>query len=165
MTDCSICCEKFNCSNRMPIKCKTCEDPSIKACQSCCKKYILDSVNDPKCMICSIEWDQEFLHDNFTKTFISKELKAHKENVLFERQVARLPESQQDAQKQLLIEGMEKQRDFFKQEQLKRRLEYQAKLKEIEMRKIDALELFQLNANYTMEELKYAYKIHAKLIV
>ena len=56
---------------------------------------------------------------------------------------------------------MEKQRDFFKQEQLKRRLEYQAKLKEIEMRKIDALELFQLNANYTMEELKYAYKIKA----
>ena len=29
------------------------------------------------------------------------------------------------------------------------------------MRKIDAPELFQLNANYTMEELKYAYKIKA----
>lgn len=112
MSDCSICCEKFNKSTHSPIECKTCEDQSIKACQSCCKKYILDSVNDPKCMVCKIEWDQEFMHNNFTKTFISKELKAHKENILFERQIARLPESQQDAQKQLLIEGMEKQRNL-----------------------------------------------------
>lgn len=110
MTDCSICCETFNKSSRCPIECKTCEDKNMKACQTCCKKYILDSINDPKCMVCSVEWDQEFLSDNFTKSFISKELKEHKENVLFEKQIARLSENQQDAQNFLLVEQLKKQK-------------------------------------------------------
>ena len=67
-------------------------------------------------------------------------------------------EEKQEAEFNLKIQ---KERDFFKQEQLKRRLEYQAKLKEIEISKIDALDLFNLNANYTVEELKYAYKLKA----
>jgi hypothetical protein len=112
MSECSICCETFNKSSRCPIECKTCEDKNMKACQTCCKKYILDSINDPKCMVCSVEWDQEFLSDNFTKSFISKELKEHKENVLFEKQIARLSENQQDAQNFLLVEQLKKQKNI-----------------------------------------------------
>lgn len=110
MPDCAICCEPFNKSSRCPVDCKTCEDTTVKACQACCKRYILDSINNPKCMMCSVEWDQEFISDNFTKSFLSKELKEHKENVLFEKQIARLSENQQDAQNFLLIEQLQKQK-------------------------------------------------------
>ena len=112
MPECSICCEIFNNSSRSPIDCQTCEDQTVKACQTCCKKYILDSINDPKCMICNIEWDQEFLFENFTKSFITEELKQHRENILYEKQLARLSENQQDAQNYLLAEQLQKQKQI-----------------------------------------------------
>ena len=50
MVDCSICCEPFNKSNRCKINCKTCDDDSIIACQTCAKRYILEQPTDPSCM-------------------------------------------------------------------------------------------------------------------
>lgn len=113
MTDCSVCCEKFNRSNRKAIVCQNCdEDEGFIACQSCCRQYILDSPNEPKCMSCKTTWDREFMCDNFTKSFIAKELKEHRENIFYEKQVARLPETQNDAKKAILIESLEQQKNL-----------------------------------------------------
>ena len=107
--DCSICCEKFNKSSHFKVECKTCEDDSMTACRSCCKKYLIDNSITPKCMICKVEWDKDFLFDNFTKIFINKDLKEIKENTLLEIEISKLPDSQNDAENAKIIKGLEKQ--------------------------------------------------------
>ena len=46
-------------------------------------------------MFCKNEWNLEFMHMNFTKTFMSKTYKQKKEKILLEREKAMLPETQQ----------------------------------------------------------------------
>jgi hypothetical protein len=45
-------------------------------------------------MKCNHEWTVQFLMNNFTKTFMNTEYKRHREQFLFEREQARLPEAQ-----------------------------------------------------------------------
>jgi len=52
----------------------------------------------------------------------------------------------------------EKRRREFAEKQRQRRLHYQASLSDLEKSDIDALRLFQLQKNYTLDELKTAYK-------
>jgi hypothetical protein len=113
--ECSICCETFNKSTRKKIECKTCEDKNIIACQSCAKRYILDQPTDASCMVCKVEWDIEFLSDSFTKVFVAKELKNHRENFLLEKQLALLPSTQEFAQNLRLIDGLEVQKKLEKE--------------------------------------------------
>lgn len=108
MTECSICCEKFNKTYHSPINCATCTE-DVVACQSCAKRYILDNDCDPTCMICKVEWDIEFVNKSFTKTFINKDLKKHRENVLYEKQLAKMPETQEYAHSLKMIEGLQQQ--------------------------------------------------------
>ena len=42
MTDCSICCEKFNNSTCKKVECKGC-DIEDAACRKCCQTFILNS--------------------------------------------------------------------------------------------------------------------------
>jgi len=69
-------------------------------------------------MICKVEWDAEFLINNFTKVFVNKTLKTHRENYLMEKQIAMLPETQQYAEHLKLIEGLEKQKLNIKREKV-----------------------------------------------
>lgn len=135
MSDCSICCEPFNKSNRCKINCKTCDSEDVTACQSCAKRYILDQPTDPSCMVCKVEWDTEFLSNNFTKVFVNKELKNHRENYLLEKQLARLPETQEYAEQLKLIEGLEKQKEIILVK--KRKLEIELKKLNTDIREID----------------------------
>jgi len=135
MSECSICCDTFNKSNRCKIKCKTCEDDKVIACQSCAKRYILEQPNYPSCMICKVEWDTEFLSDNFTKAFISKELKVHRENYLLDKQIALLPETQEYAEKLKLINGLVKQKAIQIEE--RKKLEMKIRKMNSHIREID----------------------------
>ena len=119
--DCCICCEKFNKSTHFKVECKTCKDTSTTACRACCKKYLLDNSISPKCMICKVEWDKEFLFDNFTKVFINKELKEIKENVLLEQEISKLPDTQEYAEKIKIVRGLEKQKEILYAEETKYR--------------------------------------------
>jgi len=51
-----------------------------------------------------------------------------------------------------------RRRQEFNEKQRKRKMEFQTKLKQFENQNIDALRLFQLPKNYTLEQLKQAYK-------
>ena len=131
--DCSICCETFNKTINAPINCQTCTE-DIKACEACAKRYILES-DEPCCMICKIDWDVEFLTSAFTKTFINKDLKKHRENILFEKQLAKMPETQEYAQNLLLAEGLQKQWELLnvERQQLQTKLiQIKAKQKDLE---------------------------------
>ena len=65
-TDCAICCEKYNKSNRKKITCKTC---NFEACNKCCETFLLGLQDDPHCMSCKARWTNMFMFENFTKTF------------------------------------------------------------------------------------------------
>lgn len=107
MSTCNICCEKFNKSSRACVECMYCQFP---ACRECCKTYI---ISEPvaKCMnsACDKEWTRKFLRDSFSATFINRELKAWRENLLFEREKALLPATQIYAEARYRIRAIDKE--------------------------------------------------------
>jgi hypothetical protein len=52
-------------------------------------------------MQCKNEFNFDFMSDNFTQSFVNKELKAHRSNMLFEEQKCFLPETQVDVEYEL----------------------------------------------------------------
>jgi hypothetical protein len=93
MKECPICCEKLNKSTRLPIDCKGCDQKEY-VCRTCAQTFILNSNENPKCMICKCDWDREFMCDNLTKVFVEGKLKEHTENIRVEDEISRLAETQ-----------------------------------------------------------------------
>lgn len=91
MAECQTCCEKTNKSTRCPVKCNYCE---YSTCRSCFQRYLLDSSIDPHCMNCKKIYTRDFLTTNCTSVFITKTYKAHRENVLLDREKCLLPATQ-----------------------------------------------------------------------
>ena len=79
MEECNICAEKFNFSNRRPIRCLYC---NFEACRKCCQSYILNKELSV-CMnvnkgsngefICQKPWNRKFMAENFPNTWIKNE--------------------------------------------------------------------------------------------
>lgn len=97
MADCAICCERFNLQTHKKVTCSFCE---FETCRKCVQTYVLNIVNDPHCMKCKHEWNREFVDESCTKTFRNKDLKNHRENILFEREKSFLPETQDAAMRE-----------------------------------------------------------------
>ncbi len=91
MADCGICCEKLNKSNRKEINCVFCD---YIVCRTCFQKYTLETSLDPHCMNCKKTFNYDFVSNNCTSIFITKHLKTHRENILFDREKSLLPETQ-----------------------------------------------------------------------
>ena len=91
--ECLICCEKFNKSTHFKVTCNYCQYTN---CRECFQKYLVDTTLDPHCMNCKKVFLHDFLAENCTSTFINKTLKTHREHVLFEREKALMPMSQND---------------------------------------------------------------------
>jgi hypothetical protein len=102
MTECSICCEKFNKSNHLKVECKGCNEEQF-ACRTCAKTYIVTSTKEPSCLFCKSGWDREFMNQYLTKKFVDTELKDYTENLFYEEQVSLLPSTQHLAIKQKKI--------------------------------------------------------------
>lgn len=92
--NCSICIEKFNLINHSRIKCEYCD---FIACRTCYETYLV-SQSTPHCMQsleqCGKTWSRKFMATNFTINFIKNEYKKHQEQILFERELALMPETQ-----------------------------------------------------------------------
>lgn len=88
---CDVCCEPFNLSNHKRVNCQYC---SFAQCASCAERYILDSHEDPHCMNCRKGWNREVLCNAFTIKFVSKTLKARREELLFDRERSLMPATQ-----------------------------------------------------------------------
>lgn len=102
--ECSVCCEKYDKRNHKQIECNHCE---YSACKACCKRHILDSINEAKCMSCSKFWTREFMIDKFTYTFFDKEYKSHIECILFEGEKLKFNETQYYIEKQNRIKAID----------------------------------------------------------
>jgi hypothetical protein len=100
MEDCDVCCEKFNKINHKKVECPFCD---LVSCRSCCQRYIIDSFEDPHCMGCKTLWNREFVDTFCTKYFRNTTLRRHREDVLFEREKALMPETQPEVERILYM--------------------------------------------------------------
>ena len=100
MGECAVCCDVFNKSNRSQIDCPACE---FSACRMCVQKYLLETTNDPHCMSCRNVWSREFIDATCTQKFRMKELKEHREVVLFEREKCLMPQTQPLVEHRILM--------------------------------------------------------------
>lgn len=106
MGECGVCIETYTKRDRKKVSCPSCE---YEVCSQCVQRYLLDTVNDPHCMGCKVIWGREFLDNNLQKTFIKKQLKEHRENVLFEREKSYFPQDQAIIAREKECKKIEKQ--------------------------------------------------------
>lgn len=95
---CPVCFEEYNRSTRTKTTCPYCQ---TSVCRGCLQTYLLSENNvHVTCLNrdCGREWTRDFLDDQFTRTFRLGTYKEHRERVLLDRERARLPESQLDAE-------------------------------------------------------------------
>ena len=88
MECCDVCCEKLNKTKHKKVECPFCD---LVTCRTCTQKYILSLSDDPHCMKCKNEHSREFIDTFCTVLFRARDLKNHRENILFERERARMP--------------------------------------------------------------------------
>ena len=119
-TECNICLEKYNkkitidklvylTGNKI-----TCIKCNYSTCTYCTKKVLLNSANDARCMNCKHPWDREFLINNFTKVFINKDYKKHREDTLFDRETALIPTTMNIINQENQINDLKKQKEEFR---------------------------------------------------
>jgi len=93
MSTCDICAEKFH-KRRTEIKCPgktaSCE---LKACNICCERWLRDQTN-AFCMGCGLEWNREFINEQFPTSFINNSYKLKREEICYSREEARFPQTQ-----------------------------------------------------------------------
>lgn len=99
--ECTVCVESYSHRNAKV----TCIHCGFEACRQCCKKFMMNSINDAKCMQCGKEWNREFLVQSFPYVFVDKEYKHYRENLLFEREKAKLAETQVVIERRERIKG------------------------------------------------------------
>lgn len=107
-TDCPICCAPYNKSTAKRITCPR-HDCGQSACKSCVSTYLLGSNSDPHCMHCRVAWDHNFLSQNLSLVFLKKDYAKHREAVLFEREQARIPDTQNDVVQYRKLQDLRKQ--------------------------------------------------------
>jgi hypothetical protein len=62
------------------------------------QRYLVEDVSPiPRCASCRTEWSEDFLAEICTKSFLTKEYRVHREQILVDAERARLPETQADA--------------------------------------------------------------------
>jgi hypothetical protein len=93
--------EKFECSICCSIRTRiiSCPYCSYISCTECNEKYILDTINKPHCVSCKKEFSNQFFYSNFSKAFINKRYKYHRQKILFEQEKYLLPATQPEVEK------------------------------------------------------------------
>ena len=99
---CTVCIDPFTKQpHRKQAKCPYCD---VKACTCCTQKYLLSVTEDAHCMGCRKAWDREVLDSILLTTWINGEYKAHRENILLDRERSRLPAAQIIIERQKRVE-------------------------------------------------------------
>lgn len=96
MDNCGVCCEKYNKTIHKKVTCPFCD---LCACKTCCQKYLISSVEDTHCMKCKNLWNREFVDNFCTKSFRNTDYRKHREEILFDREKIRMPETQPEVER------------------------------------------------------------------
>lgn len=103
MTECECCFNSFSRSHK-EFTCGC----NYKCCSKCMKSYLLDSSKDPHCMNCKRGLDHLALCKWLGISWINITYKKHIDNLLFEQEIAKLPNSQSAAKTTLQILDLDK---------------------------------------------------------
>ena len=94
MSDCNICCEKYNKTNHKRIVCPYCESV---ICRTCAMAYYTNNTNDMHCMSCKHGWLDEFIQNSFTKIAYNTVYKKNQLHIMLEQEKSLLPATQNAA--------------------------------------------------------------------
>ena len=86
---CIICDEKYT-KIKSRIQCPKC---NFECCKHCIQNYILSRAEDPHCMNCKTQHNDEFLYKHINKTFMNGTYRKHKTNLLYEIEKSRIQET------------------------------------------------------------------------
>ena len=143
--ECIICISAFNKSTRKHILCGYCD---FEVCQTCAKKYLLQTTQDPHCMNCRHAWNREFLDSIFPSAFIEGQLKKHRCKILYEREKSLMPETLPLLAIRKTINGLEEEK-----------LQWQKQLEDIRKTKsmhyVDMRPSKEARFQYWEDEAKY----------
>jgi len=103
MDKCTVCCDTYNKTNHKKVTCPFC---NYESCKTCNQTYLLSIIEDPHCMKCKNEFSREFVDSFCTKRFRNVEYKKHREQVLYEREMVRMPETQPHAEYKIKMEKL-----------------------------------------------------------
>lgn len=104
--ECDMCCEKFTFLNKQ-AKVSCCD---VVVCVGCVKRYLLGTIKDAHCMGCKKPLDIQYIVKNLGKSFVWGDYRYHKENVLFDREQALLPDTMHVVEQEKQFEKIEKVR-------------------------------------------------------
>ena len=104
--DCPICCEKYNNSSHLKVKCEF-GDCNYETCKKCVRDYLLSTTQDPHCMMCKKQFSQAFLVDRLNSSFVMNEYKPHRKELLLDREISKLPETMPAVEKIMRIRVQE----------------------------------------------------------
>lgn len=98
MSVCNICCEPYSSLVRKKKECYLC---NFECCLKCVKTYILEVNDNVKCMNCREPWSREFLYQILPVSWMTKQYRSHLENILFNKEVAKLPSTMYAVEEEL----------------------------------------------------------------
>ena len=88
---CNCCCEDFSKRN-LRVACQFCD---YEVCKQCQATYTFGTDKEIHCMSCKREWTEEAVFEKFPKSFVNKDLKIHRSNLLTSTEKMLLPTTQQ----------------------------------------------------------------------
>lgn len=105
-SDCPICCEAYNKSTKTRVICEK-TDCNFEACKACVRRYMLESPLEQNCMKCFRPWTEQFIVTNLNRSFVDKQLAPHRKQVILEKELARIPDTMEAAEKYKLCQEEE----------------------------------------------------------
>ena len=88
---CVVCCDT-KLTQRTRSRCRLCD---FECCRTCLKQYLLSLNDDPQCMNCRKGMTHEMLLECLPRTWVDKEYRRHREDVLLDQQKALIPATQE----------------------------------------------------------------------
>jgi len=106
--ECEVCYEKYNNGTRSAIKCEF-GDCNYNACKTCIRVYLMSTTTDPNCMQCHKRWSDKFIVKNLNASFMNKEYKIHRKELMTQQQISRLPDTMAAAEQYKNIKMLREQ--------------------------------------------------------
>lgn len=104
--ECFCCCEPFNKKNNKLITCVN-KDCDYNVCKECAINYILSSNIDAHCMNCKTIWSKTYLVKQFSMTWVNKVYDKSRTEILYQKELSRIPETVFIAEKTQKINNIE----------------------------------------------------------
>jgi len=106
--ECDICCETYNYQKHRKIICEQ-SDCLFEACKACVRNYLIGTTSDPNCMKCNKGWSDTFLVKQLNLSFMRRDYKKHRKDLLLQQQISRLSESMVAVERYKEIQKIQKQ--------------------------------------------------------